>query len=196
MKKRRVRAFPCAAFSFMRFRFYPMDYFRIGLILRPHGVKGELKLLPLTDDITRFKRLSEAFIEASEGCYRSVKVLGTKLAAENSVIVQLEGVNTMDDAEKYRNRYLCVDRDHAVRLPEGAYFVRDIIGCRVVSTDGSALGTAEDVYETTANDVYVVRGEKKLSVPAIKKLLASVDVENRLIVFDADVLSEVGLFED
>ena len=157
---------------------------------------GEIKLLPLTDDITRFKHLSEAYIEAAEGCYRSVKVLGAKLAAENSVIIQLEGVNTMDDAEKYRNRYLCVDRTHAVKLPEGSYFVRDIIGCRVISTSGEELGTVEDVYETTANDVYVVRGEKKLSVPALKKLLHSVDVENRLIVFDAAVLSEVGLFED
>ncbi|MCR5690105.1 MAG: ribosome maturation factor RimM [Clostridiales bacterium] len=173
-----------------------MDYYRIGLFLRPHGVRGEIKLLPLTDDISRFKKLDEAFIEAAPGCYRSTRVVGTKIAAENSVIVQLEGVSTMDAAELYRNKYLCVDRDHAVALPEGSYFISDIIGCRVVSTAGEELGVVEDVYETTANDVYVVRGEKKLSVPALKKLLVSVDVRERLIVFDADVLSEVGLFED
>ena len=173
-----------------------MDYFRIGLFLRPHGVRGELKLLPLTDDVKRFKKLSEAYIEAAEGCYRAAKVLGAKLGAEGSVIVQLDGVNTIEEAERYRNKYLCVDRDHAVKLPEGSYFVRDIIGCRVVSSSGEDLGVVEDVYETTANDVYVVRGEKKLSVPALNKLLDSVDVENRLIVFNAEVLSEVGLFED
>lgn len=174
----------------------PMDYFRIGLFLRPHGVRGELKLLPLTDDLSRFNHLSEAYIEAAEGCYKSIRVLSGRVAAENSVFIQLDGVTTMDEAERYRNKYLCVDREHAVKLPKGSYFVKDIIGCRVVSTNGDELGVVEDVYETNANDVYVVRGERKLSVPALKRLLESVDTENRLIVFNAEVLSEVGFFED
>ena len=78
------------------------------------------------------------------------------------------------------------------------HFVKDLIGCRVISTDGSELGIMDDVYETNANDVYVVKGEgtKRLSVPALKRLLAKVDIGNKLIVFDAAVLSEVGLFED
>ena len=173
-----------------------MDYFRIGLFLRPHGIKGEAKLLPLTDDVRRFSKLKEAYIETAEGRYTAVTVLHANTASENSIIVALDGYSTMDDAEKLRNKYLCVDRSHAVKLPAGAYFVRDIIGCRVVSTSGEELGTVEDVYETNANDVYVVRGRKKLSVPALKKLLVSVDTDNRLIVFDDQVLSEVGLFED
>lgn len=173
-----------------------MDYFRIGLFLRPHGVRGEIKLLPLTDDIRRFKDLSDAYVEADEGCYRSVKVLHSRVAAENSVIVLLDGVNTMDEAEQYRDKYLCVDRAHAVRLPEDTYFVKDIIGCRVVSSTGEELGVVEDVYETNANDVYVIRGKRRLSVPALRKLLDKVDVTGRLIVFNAEVLSEVGLFED
>ena len=173
-----------------------MDYFRIGLFLRPHGVHGELKLLPLTDDISRFKQLSSAYIEAAEGCYRSCTVLSARVTGDNSVIVALDGTNTMDEAERFRNKYLCVDREHAVKLPEGAYFVKDIIGCRVVSSDGEELGKVEDVYETNANDVYVVRGERKFAVPALKKLLKTVDVANGLIVFDSAVLSEVAFFED
>lgn len=173
-----------------------MDYFRIGLILRPHGIHGEVKLLPLTDDNSRFKRLSEAYIEILDGKYESVKVISAKAAAENSAIVKLEGVDSVESAETLRNKYLCVDRAHAVKLPDGTYFVRDIIGCRVVSSDGTELGKVEDVYETNANDVYVIRGIKKLSVPALKKLLDKVDTDNKLIVFNADVLAEVGLFED
>lgn len=173
-----------------------MDIFRIGLILRPHGVHGEIKLLPLTDDPSRFKKLNEAFIEVSEGKYQSVKVLSAKATAENSAIAKIEGVDTVEQAEELRNKYLCVDRAHAVKLPEGTYFVRDIIGCSVVSSDGADLGVVEDVYETNANDVYVVRGNRKLSVPALKKLLDKVDVESKLIVFNAQVLEEVGLFED
>ena len=173
-----------------------MDIFRIGLILRPHGVHGEIKLLPLTDDTSRFKKLREAFIEFAEGKYEPVNVLSAKAAAENSAIAKIEGVDTVEQAEALRNKYLCVDRAHAVKLPEGTYFVRDIIGCRVVSSGGADLGIVEDVYETNANDVYVVRGRRKLSVPALKKLLDKVDIENKLIVFNAQVLEEVGLFED
>ena len=173
-----------------------MDYFRIGLIVRPHGIKGEVKLMPLTDDITRFKHLSEAYIEAAEGCYRKVSVTGAKVVPGDSVIVALEGINTMDEAEMLRNRYLCVDRAHAVKLPKDTYFVSDLIGCRVVSSSREELGKLIDVYETNANDVYVVQGERRLSVPALKKLLDSVDVGSKLIVFNAEVLSEVGLFED
>lgn len=173
-----------------------MDYFRIGLILRPHGVHGELKLLPLTDDPARFKKLKAAYIEISDSRYESVSVIAAKAATESAVIVKIEGVDSVEQAEALRNKYLCVDRAHAVKLPEGTYFVSDIIGCRVISSCGEELGRVEDVYETNANDVYVVRGEKKLSVPALKKLLDKVDVENKLIVFNADVLAEVGLFED
>ncbi|MCH5278523.1 MAG: 16S rRNA processing protein RimM [Christensenellaceae bacterium] len=173
-----------------------MDYFRIGLFLRPHGVRGELKLLPLTDDVRRFKTLKAAFIESSEGIYLPIDVENAKASSENSVIVKLSGVETMDDAEKLRDKYLCVDRANAVKLPEGTYFISDLIGCKVESTDGTELGEMVDVYETNANDVYVIKGSRHLSVPALKRLLHTVDTVNKRIVLDADVLSEVGLFED
>ena len=163
-----------------------MDYFRIGLFLRPHGIKGELKLLPLTDDLKRFARLSDAFVTAESA----------RVAAENSVIIKLKGIDTVEAAEKLRDKYLCVDREHAVKLPAGAYFVKDIIGCEVFSTSGDALGRVVDVYETPSTDVYVIKGAKRLSVPALKKLLSSVDIENKRIVFDSEILAEVGLFED
>lgn len=171
-----------------------MDHFRIAQILRPHGIKGEVKVYPLTDDISRFKRLREAYIERG-GQYEAVIVDGSKNAA-GAVVLHIEGCSSPEEAEKLRGLYLCVDREHAVKLPKGTYFVSDIIGCLVESSDGRELGRVSDVFETNANDVYVVEGEKRLLVPALKKLLESVDIENKRIVFNADVLSEVGLYED
>ena len=92
--------------------------------------------------------------------------------------------------------HLVAEGTYAVKLTGDAYFVKDLIGCSVVSTDGTELGTMIDVYETNANDVYVVKGSRMLSAPALKRLLHTVDIENKRIVFDADVLEEVGLFED
>ena len=108
----------------------------------------------------------------------------------------ISGVTTREEAEKLRNVYLCVDRAHAAKLPPGRYFVVDLIGCRVSDTEGAEYGLLEDVLETGANDVYLIKGKRTLLVPALKKLLAEVDVENKRIVLHADVLREVGLFED
>jgi 16S rRNA processing protein RimM len=170
------------------------DRFRIAQILRPHGIKGEVKVYSLTDDPARFKNLREAFLERS-GQYEPVLVDGSKTAGD-SVVLHIEGVDTPEEAEKLRGLYLCVDRQHAVKLPAGTYFVADLIGCRVFSTDGSDLGRLTDVLETNANDVYVIDGERRLMVPALKKLLHKVDVMEKLVELDAAVLSEVGYFED
>ena len=171
-----------------------MDCFRIARILRPHGVRGEVKVYPLTDDLSRFKRLSECYIERG-GQYEPARVDGAKFAAEVPVL-HIAGFDTPEEAEKLRDLYLCVDRAHAVKLPEGCWFVKDIIGCAITDTRGADHGFVTDVLETNANDVYVIEGAKRLMVPALKKLLVSVDTESKSIVLDADVLMEVGLFED
>lgn len=171
-----------------------MDAFRIAQVLKPHGIRGEVKVFPLTDDVSRFKKLREAFVEKN-GRYEPVTVDGAKLLAD-AVVLHINGCDSPEQAEKLRGLYICVDREHAVKLPEGTYFVKDIIGCRAVSTDGTELGTVTDVFETNANDVYMIEGAGKLMVPALKKLLSTVDVGNKLIVLDASVLAEVGLFED
>lgn len=171
-----------------------MDHFRIAQVLKPHGIKGEVKVYPLTDDISRFKRLKEAYIERG-GQYEPVNVDGAKNVSD-AVVIHIEGIDTPDEAEKLRGLYICVDREHAVKLPKGTYFVADLIGCEVFSTDGEPLGRLTDVLETNANDVYVIEGRRHLMVPALKKLLSEVNVESKRIELDAEVLSEVGLFED
>ena len=89
-----------------------------------------------------------------------------------------------------------MDRANTIKLPEGRYFISDLIGCQVKDTDGKAYGKLTDVLETGANDVYVIKGEKTLMVPALKKLLNTVDIQAKSILLNADVLQEVGLFED
>lgn len=173
-----------------------MDYFRIGLILRPRGVTGEIKILSLTDEPKRFSRLKTVYIEEENGAYREISVKYAKAAAENAAVIKLAGVDTPEEAEALRNKYICVDRFHAVKLPEGSYFIKDLIGCRVESTDGAYLGELIDVYPTNANDVYVIRGDKKFSVPALKRLLNTVDTENKRIVLDAKLLEETALTEE
>lgn len=172
-----------------------MEYYRIGLIVRPHGVRGAVKLQPLTFDVSRFAYLKEAFIERG-GKYEPITVAGGS-ASDSDVTLHIDGVATRDDAEKLRGLYICVDKAHAAKLPEGMYFVADLIGCRVFDDSGAELGVLDDVLETGgAGDVYSVAGQRRLMFPALKKVLVSVDTEGKRIVLSKDVLEEVGLFED
>ena len=145
------------------------QYLRIGCIVRAHGVHGAVKLQPTTDRIERFRGLSHAYLEERNGAIRPV--------------------------ERLRGAYLSVDRAHTVPLPADTYFVADLIGCDTFDTAGRRYGKVTDVVETGANDVYVIENGK-LMVPALKRVLHEVATEEQRIVFDAKVLSEVGLFED
>ncbi|MBQ9832261.1 MAG: 16S rRNA processing protein RimM [Clostridia bacterium] len=170
------------------------EYLRVGVIVRPHGVHGALKVMPLSDDVGRFNALSDAYLELS-GRYESIKVTNANVQGSD-VYLQIDSCNDRNAAERLRNVYICVDRSHARKLPEGEYFIVDLIGCRVVDTDGNDHGKLTDVFSTGANDVYEIKGERKLLLPALKKVLKTVDIDNKLITLDADVLAEVGLFED
>ena len=168
-------------------------YYRIGVIVRPHGVHGAVKLDPLTDSSKRFRGLSEADLEM-HGDMRPVQLVVSSVAPD-SVVLSIKGVETPEAANALRGAYLCVDREHAVKLPKDTYFVTDLIGCETFDTEGNAYGKLTNVYETGANDVYEIENGK-LMVPALKRVLSEVDTDNGKIVFDAAVLKEVGLFED
>lgn len=170
------------------------SYLRIGMIVRPHGVHGAVKLDPLTDDVSRFKGLKVAYIEKN-GEFTPVEILDAGVR-EDAVYATLSCSTSREDAEALRGVFLCVDREHTVKLPEGAYFVADIIGCDVVDTEGESFGRVTDVLQTGANDVYVIKGKRTLMLPALRKVLYDVDIINRRITLDKAVLEEVGLFED
>ena len=168
-------------------------FYRIGVIVRPHGVHGAVKIEPLTDSSKRFRGLTNAYLEM-HGEMRPVQ-LSVASVAPDAVIAAVEGFETPEQANALRGAYLCVDRAHAVKLPKDTYFVTDLIGCDTFDTDGNAFGKLTNVYETGANDVYEIE-HGKLMVPALRRVLSEVDVDDGRIVFDAAVLKEVGLFED
>ena len=165
----------------------------IGEITKPQGVRGELKLRPITCDLGRFEDLKTAYLKRGDD-FEEIHVRVTRIGAD-AVFFHMEGIDDRNAAERLRGKYLCVDRAHAVQLPPDTYFIADLIGCETFDTEGASFGHITDVLQPGANDVYEIE-HGRLMVPALKRVLSAVDIENRRIVFDAGVLREVGLFED
>ncbi len=169
------------------------EYLRIGHIVRAHGVRGDVKTLPLTDDAERFTGMQSCYLER-RGEYAPVALSNVRLQP-GAVILHIAGIDAPEEAALLAGAYLCVDRAHAKRLPPDTYFIAELVGCEVMDTAGNAYGKVTDVLETGANDVYEIDGGR-LMVPALKKVLHTVDIDNGRIVLHADVLQEVGLFAD
>lgn len=152
---------------------------QVGVITATHGIKGEVKVFPTTDDIKRFDYLKKVFIDSREGLIQ-VKVAGVRYF-KNLVILKFKGINDINDVEKYKKCPLLVTREDAVPLEEGEYYITDIIGINAVSDDGVVLGTIKDVLQTGANDVYIIQTEdkKEILVPAIKQCILNVDLDKK-----------------
>lgn len=162
------------------------EFMTIGQITKPHGVKGEVKIFPLTDDVRRFRKLKTVFIEDKE-----VKVVWFKLQADR-VILKFEGIETMDEAEKLRNKYLKVKREDAIKLPKDTHFVVDLIGCKVYDAEEKEIGEVFDIIKTPANDVYWVKnGKKEVLIPVLKDIVYDIDIENKKIT-----IKPVGEWQD
>ncbi|MBC2578942.1 ribosome maturation factor RimM [Clostridium sp. DJ247] len=152
------------------------EFLTVGQIINTHGIKGELKVYPLTDDIKRFRKLKKVYIDGVEK-----QVVWCKLQ-NDKVILKIEGIDSIEDAMKCKEKYLEVSREDAVKLPEGRYYVADIIGCRVVDEDGLDLGEIYDVIHTRNNDVYWIKEGKELLIPVLKEIVLDIDVENKKIL--------------
>ena len=154
------------------------ELFSVGQITKPHGVKGEVKVLSLTDSLQRFKKLNEAYIEG-----KKIKITSVKLQKDRAIL-KIEGIDSIEEAENYRNKYIEVKREDAIKLPKDSYYVADLLDCFVYDTEGTKIGKVYDVIETGSNDVYWVKGEGKeeLLVPAMKTIVEKVDVENNTII--------------
>ena len=150
---------------------------RVGVITSTHGVHGEVKVFPTTDDPKRFKKLKEVLLDTGKGQI-PLEIVQIKFL-KNMVILQFKGHDRIEDVEMYRGRDLLVTRDHAVELGPDENFIVDLIGLSVVTDEGESLGTLTDVLLTGANDVYEVTMEdgKKVLLPAIKQCILNVDLE-------------------
>ena len=167
-----------------------MDRYSIGLIRKPHGVKGAIKVGPLCDDVARFKQLKIVYIDNNKYTVTSAQI------SQDEVILTLKEITSCNDAELLRNKEIQVDKKDAVKLEEGRYFIVDIIGCEVFVEDKS-IGIIKEVLQHGAADVYVIKSkDTEIMVPALKKLLKVVDVEKKQIIFDKKAFEEVAVYED
>ena len=158
-----------------------VEEFQIGVITQTHGIKGEVKVFPTTDDVKRFKRLEKVTIDSGKKRFEA-EIESVKFFKQ-FVILKFKGFDTIEDIQPYKQAKLLVDREHAVRLRKDEYFVADLIGTKVVSDEGTELGVMTDVIETGANDVYVVKNSEgeEILFPAIKDCVKEVDLENGVI---------------
>lgn len=154
------------------------DLLQIGVITTTHGVRGEVKVLPTTDDPMRFKKLKQVILDTGKEQIE-LEVAGARFF-KNLVILKFKGIDNINDVEQYRQKSLYVTRENAVPLGENEYFIADLIGLKVVSDEGEELGELSDVLQTGANDVYVVSKENTpdLLIPAIRDCIKQVDIES------------------
>jgi len=164
------------------------QYLAVGEILRPQGVRGELKVKPLTDDPQRFFDLSKVRVGEKELTLHCLRV------HDGYVYVRLEGVYSREAAEELRSQLIYVSREDAVKLPEDTNFICDLVGCEAVDTEGVRHGKLTEVLQNGAADVYVFKGVKgELLVPALKRVVLEVHVEEKRILLDAQGLRETAV---
>ncbi|MBO6115240.1 MAG: 16S rRNA processing protein RimM [Lachnospiraceae bacterium] len=157
------------------------DIFRIGVITSTHGLRGEVKVFPTTDDVGRFKKLKKCFIRTKD---RDIEVeKNTCKFFKNMVILSFKEFNSINDIEKYKGCDLYVTRENAVPLKEDEFYISDIIGSEVFEENGEKLGELTDVLKTGANDVFVVKlpDKKEVLIPVIKEFVPDMDIANKKV---------------
>lgn len=155
------------------------EYLQVGVITSSHGVRGEVKVFPTTDDPARFKKLKHVFLDTGKE-YLEMEIEQVKFL-KKLVILKFKGCDSIDDIEGYKKKSLLVDRENAVKLGVNEYFIVDLIGLSVQTDAETTLGTLTDVIQTGANDVYVVEMEdkKEVLIPAIKECILAVNLDQR-----------------
>lgn len=156
------------------------DFLRVGVIANTHGVHGEVKVFPTTDDITRFKKLKTVQLDTGREL-KELKIAGVKYF-KNMAILKFEGIDNINDIEKYKGKDLLITREQAVPLSADEFFICDLIGCQVVTEDGAKVGELTEVLQTAANDVFVVQGrEKEILVPYIDDCVKDISIEEKKV---------------
>ena len=150
------------------------DFFQVGIYTNTHGIKGEIKVFPTTDDPKRFKRLKEVILRGPRG-EKVLKVESVRFQKQ-MVLLKFKDIDDINDIEKDKGAGLFVPRAQAVPLGKDEYFIADLIGLTVVTEEGEELGTLTEVIQTGANDVYVVSGEREWLLPAIADCVQEVDI--------------------
>ncbi len=156
-------------------------YFEVGQIVNTFGIKGFVKVKPFTDDINRFEELKTLYICKKEKM-EQVEIEEVKYHKE-MVLLKIKGIEDKTQAEMVKGLFLKIDRKDAKKLPKDTYFIADLIGLDVYTDEGELLGKVDDIYNTGANDIYVVKDElgKQILLPSIKEVLKEIDLEKEKI---------------
>ena len=155
----------------------------IGQIVNTFGIKGFVKVNPFVDDILRFDDLKKVYLKRNKEL-KEMEVEEVKYH-KNMVLLKLKGIDRVEEAELLRNSYLEVDRENAIELQEGEYFIADLLGLNVFTEDGNSLGKLEDIFNTGSNDIYVVKTEegKQILLPAISEVIKEINLtESKIVV--------------
>ena len=155
---------------------------QVGVISSTHGVRGEVKIFPTTDDVKRFKRLKEVVLDTGKE-ELLLEIEGVKFFKQ-FVILKFKGFDNINDIEKYKGKDLLVTREHAVKLKKDEYFICDLIGCEAVTEDGTVIGELTEVLQTAANDVFVVQSteKKEILIPYIDDCVKEVSMEEKKVI--------------
>lgn len=158
------------------------ELLRIGCVIKPHGVKGELKVYPTTDDVRRFETVGTVLVSRNGKTSETKDVQSVKYFKEQ-VILKLSGIDSMEQAESFRGADLLILRSQSTPLKEGQYYLADLIGLQGITEDGRNVGTIREILETGANDVFVFRNEdgKELLLPNIPDCVRNVSLEERIM---------------
>ncbi|MCX7710384.1 MAG: ribosome maturation factor RimM [Clostridia bacterium] len=169
-----------------------IDIFDIGKIVNTHGVKGEVKIKPFTDDPQRYTKLKWVYVDFN-GNLAKMHLESVKFF-KGMVIVKFKEITDLNAAEALKGAVLKIDRENAVKLPKDAFFICDLIGCEVFEESGYPLGKLTDILKTGSNDVFVVKGEnnREVLVPALKSVVKEISLENNKMV----VQLPEGLIDD
>ena len=157
------------------------DLLRVGVISSTHGIKGEVKVFPTTDDPMRFLDLKKVILDAKREKI-NLEVENVKFF-KNMVILKFKGINNINDIERYKGCDLLVTREDAVPLEENEYFIADLIGLKVVTDKGEDFGVLKDVLQTGANDVYIVNtyDNKEVLLPYIEECILDINLEEGIV---------------
>lgn len=160
-----------------------MDFLEVGKIINTHGLRGEVKIVTWTDSPEVFEELKFC-IAKMRGVETRLDIKNIKYQ-KNNIIVAFSQLTSIEEAEKLKNATLLVPREELGELPEGVYYIADLIGCEVFDKNGK-IGDLVDVFGTGSNDVYDIKreGKKNLLVPIIDGVLQSVDIENKKIIIE------------
>lgn len=160
-----------------------MEFIAVGKIINTHGIKGEVKIYPYTDEVKRFSDFRILYLGNKK---LKVEVESVKYH-KGIVIMKFKNLNDINEVILYKDEIIYIDYESRISLPENHYFIFDLLECEVVDLAGKTLGYISDVLEFASNDVYTVRdnkNNKEYLIPAVKEFIKEVNISEKRIIID------------